>query len=139
MTGVSVSQLLYIQHFCHLVENLGVIVITVELVSVDTISQNCNRQTGVGVGGEGDTGLIVQNMGQSYGQRIISAVHHILLLGILTGLGTVDALLVCSTQLLQFVSGQNQFIILLALSLQTEQSLDISKSFLEPFLLWLIK
>ena len=34
----SVNQLLYIQHFCHLVEDFGVIVVTVELVSVDTQS-----------------------------------------------------------------------------------------------------
>ena len=85
----SVNQLLYIQHFCHLVEDFGVIVVTVELVSVDTISQDSNRQAGVAVRGEGDTGLIVQNMSQRNGQRIVGAVHHILSLSVNTSLSTV--------------------------------------------------
>ena len=136
--GVSVSQLLNIQHFCHFVEDFGVVVVTVEFVSIDTISKNSNGQTSVAVRGEGDTGLVVQDMSQSNRQRIVSAVHHILSLGILAGFGAVDALLEGHTQLLQLIGGQNQLVIRFSFDLQTEQSLDVSQSFLESGAFFLV-
>ena len=83
------------------------------------------------VRGEGNAGLIVQDVGQSHGQGVVRAVHDLLQLCIHTGLSAVDTLFVCNAQLLQLVGSQNQLVAFLALSLQTEQSLDINQSLLE--------
>ena len=135
---MSVSFLLYVQHCCHLVEDFGVIVVTDEIVGIDTISQNSDRQAGVAVRSEGDAGFIVQNVSQSNRQRIVGAVHHILQLGISASLSAIDALLVSDTQLLQFISGQNQLVALFALGLQTKQSFDVSQSFLKGGTVFLV-
>ena len=55
------DQLLYIQHCCQLVKDFGIVVVTVEHLSIDTLCQHCNRQACMAVGGEADAGLIVQN------------------------------------------------------------------------------
>ena len=125
------SQLLYIQHFCQLVEDFGVIVVAVEHFSIHTFCQNGHRQAGVAVGGEGDAGLVVQDVGQRDGQGIVSTVHHIFRLCVNTRLGAVDALFKGHTQLIQLISRQNQLVALFAFRLQAEQLLDVSQSFLK--------
>ena len=66
--------LLHAQHLSQLIENLSVVVVAVEHLSVDAVGQDGHGQTGVAVRGEGDAGLVVDDVGQGDGEGLIRAI-----------------------------------------------------------------
>ena len=80
------------------------------------------------IGCEGDTGLIVNDMCDGDGQRLVGTIADIFFLLVLTRGGTVEALLLRRTQLFHFVVGQNQLIVLFALCFQAEELFDVGQN-----------
>src|SRR5699024_11905478 len=57
-----------------LVEDVGVVVVAVEHLSVHTLGQDGYRQAGVAVRGEAHAGLVVDDVGQGDGERLVGTV-----------------------------------------------------------------
>mgnify|MGYP006064335869 CR=1 FL=1 len=131
-------KLLHVQHTGQLVEDLGVVIVAVELLGIDAVGQHGHGQAGVAVGGEGDAGLVVDDVGDGDAQGLVGAVEHILLLLILAGGGAVDALLIGGPQLLHLVLGEHQLVVGGALGLQAEELLDVGEHILEGGLVLLV-
>ena len=107
----------YAEHAGQLVIDLSIVVVAVELPGVNTVGQHGHGQAGVAVRGEGDAGLVVDDVGEGDAQRLVGAVEHIFLLLVLAGSSAVDALLVGGAELFQLVVGEHQLIALLLSSL----------------------
>src|SRR5699024_8014488 len=108
-----------------LVEDVGVVVVAVEHLSVHTLGQDGYRQAGVAVRGEAHAGLVVDDVGQGDGERLVGTVEDVLLLLVLAGGGAVHALLIGGLQLGELVVGEDQLVALLTLGLQAEELLHV--------------
>ena len=128
----------YAEHAGQLVIDLSIVVVAVELPGVNTVGQHGHGQAGVAVRGEGDAGLVVDDVGEGDAQRLVGAVEHIFLLLVLAGSSAVDALLVGSAELFQLVVGEHQLIALLALGLEAEERLHILQDILKGGLVLLV-
>ena len=85
----------------------------------------------MGVAGEVDAGLVVQDVGDGDREGVVGAVQHVLLLGELTGVVVAHGYLVSGSQALDLIAGQHQLVIRLAGHFQAEQLLNILHGVLE--------
>ena len=88
-------------------------------------------QAGVGVGGEADAGLVVEQVGNGDGERLIGAVEDIFRLGVLLGAGFGHGFFVGGLQQAQLVLGEDQGIALTAGGLEAEEGLHILEHILK--------
>ena len=119
------------QHPCQLDIDVRVVVVAVKLLCVHAAGEHGHRQSGVAIRGEGDAGLVVENVCDGHGERLIGAVSHILRLLDHTGILLVDAFFVGGFQQTQLVVRHHQLIALVSINLQSEQRLNVAQNRLE--------
>ena len=61
--------------------NIRVVIVTVKALGTHTLHEHLHRQSGMGIGSEINTALIIQDVGNGYGKRLIASVADILILG----------------------------------------------------------